>query len=79
MMYNPFGDVEEDEDDDDFVEEEPILLLGCDLMAQNKPCCYGGRCVRLEEGTLEMQCCKHFVIMDATEEDLKDIETYEEN
>ena len=79
MMNNPFGDVEEDEGDDDFTEEEPLLILRCNLMAQRKPCCYNGKCVWLDEGTLEMQMCKHFIIMDATEEDLKDIETCEEN
>jgi hypothetical protein len=78
MMLNPFDDVEE-EDDEDFAEEEPILLLKCNLMVQRKPCCYNGRCVWYEEGTPEMQCCKHFIIVDATEEDLKDLEVSEEN
>jgi len=48
-------------------------------MAQRKPCCYNGRCVQYEEGSLEMQCCKHFIIVDATEEDLKNLEISEEN
>lgn len=80
MMLNPFDDVEEDEEDDDLIdEEEPLLILRCALMAQKKPCCYNGRCVWYEQGTLEMQVCKHFTIVDATEEDMKDIETVEEN
>ncbi len=79
MMLNPFGDVEEDEEEEDFTEEEPLLILRCSLMAQKKPCCYNGRCVWYEEGTLEMKCCKFFIIVDATEEDLKDLEISEEN
>ena len=80
MMLNPFDDVEEDEEDyEDFAEEEPVLVLRCNLMVQRKPCCYNGRCVQYEEGSLEMQCCKHFIIVDATEEDLKNLEISEEN
>lgn len=80
MMFNPFGDIEEDEEDDeDVIEDEPLLILRCSLMAQKKPCCYHGRCVYLDEGLLEMKCCEYFVIVDATEEDLKEIEISEEN
>ena len=80
MMMNPFGDVEEDEEEDEVVdEEEPLLILRCALMAQRKPCCYNGRCVWYEEGTLEMKVCKHFIIVDATEEDLENLEIAEEN
>ena len=79
MMLNPFDDVEEEEDDEDFADEEPLLVLRCNLMAQKKPCCYGGKCVRLEEGALEMVVCKYFIIVDATEEDLKNLEIAEEN
>lgn len=78
-MNNPFEDVEEDEEDEDFGEEEPLLILRCNLMTQRKPCCYNGKCVWLDEGLLEMKMCKHFIILDATEEDLKDIEICEEN
>jgi hypothetical protein len=79
MMLNPFDDVEEEEDDEDFADEEPLLVLRCNLMAQKKPCCYNGKCVRLEEGSLEMVVCKYFIIVDATEEDLKNLEIVEEN
>ena len=79
MMLNPFDDVEEEEDDDFVDEEEPLLVLRCNLMAQKKPCCYNGKCVRLEEGSLEMNVCKYFIIVDATEEDLKNLEVVEEN
>ena len=80
MMLNPFDDVEEeDEEDEDFTEEEPLLILRCSMMAQKKPCCYNGKCVRLEEGSLEMVVCKYFIIVDATEEDLKNLEIVEEN
>lgn len=79
MMLNPFSDVDEDEENEDFDEEESLLILRCALMAQRKPCCYNGRCVRYEEGNLEMKVCKHFIIVDATEEDMKDIEVVEEN
>jgi len=79
MILNPFDGVEEDEEDEDFTEEEPLLILRCALMAQKKPCCYNGKCVWLDEAFLEMQCCKHFIIMDATDEDMKNIEISEEN
>jgi len=70
-------DVEEDEYDED--EEEPILVLKCHLLTQRKPCCYNGKCVWLDEALLEMKFCKHFIIVDANEEELKDLEISEEN
>ena len=71
------GELEEDDFDED--EEEPVLLLKCNLLTQRKPCCYNGKCVWLDEATMEMQYCKHFIIVDATEEDLKQLEIAEEN
>lgn len=71
------GDIEDEDFDED--EQESILMLKCNLLVQRKPCCYNGKCVWLDEAMLEMKFCKHFIIVDATEEDLKELEIPEEN
>jgi hypothetical protein len=75
----PFNEEEEDEEEDEFEEEEALLILKCRLMVQRKPLSCDGRCVKKNEGTLEMDVCNHFLIVDATEEEEAEYDSIEEN
>ena len=74
----PFEEDEEDEEED--VElEGSLLILKCRLMVERKPYSCNGNCVKKNEGTLEMDLCEHFMVVDATEEETIEYESMENN
>ena len=86
MMEGPNGpgpfedeDDEGEEDEDDVELEEPLLVIKCRLMVEKKPCSCHGVCVKKNEGTLEMELCEHFMIVDATEEETIEYDSMENN
>ena len=73
----PFEDEAEEDEDDDL--EGPLLILKCRLMVERKPTSCTGECVKRSGGTLEMDVCEHFLIVDATEEEEAEYDSIEEN
>ena len=75
----PFESDEEGGEEDDFDEGESLLMIKCRLQVERKPCSCGGQCVKKNQGTLEMEICDYFMIIDATEEETIEYDSIEEN